>query len=340
MSTIRTILIAVCLLFLLAAALTFGFGYYLVSPARPDGKEQVFLVTEGSSFRQIADDLHREGLIRGERLFLLWAKIMAYGRRVKAGEYELSPAMPPIRVLEILRRGAVVLHPVTIPEGYTRVRIARVLSEKGLADAKAFLVQTRGRDIAGRYGIAAADLEGYLFPDTYRFARGLPPAAVVDAMVDRFLQVTDPLRERIESLGMSLNEVVTLASIVEKETGRPEERPLIASVFLNRLKRRMRLESDPTVIYGIQDFNGNLTRKDLETPTPYNTYMISGLPPGPIANPGLASMKAVLYPADTKFLFFVSKNDGTHHFSRTYSEHRRAVETYQQKRRSRASKSP
>jgi UPF0755 protein len=152
-------------------------------------------------------------------------------------------------------------------------------------------------------------------------------------MVDHFSSVFTPAWiERAQEMGFTVHQVVTLASIVEKETGKPEERPIIAGVFLNRLKRGMRLESDPTVIYGIADFNGNLTRKDLETPTPYNTYLNKGLPPGPIANPGRASIEAVLYPSENSYLFFVSKNDGSHHFSSTLAEHNRMVRKYQRRR--------
>ena len=152
-------------------------------------------------------------------------------------------------------------------------------------------------------------------------------------MVKRFFEVTKPFKERIGASGMTFQQVITLASLIEKETGQRAERPVIASVFLNRLKRGMRLESDPTVIYGIRDFNGNLTRKDLGEPTPYNTYVIKGLPFGPIANPGEESIKAVLYPADTDYLYFVSKNNGSHHFSKTLREHNRAVQKHQKKRR-------
>jgi UPF0755 protein len=159
-------------------------------------------------------------------------------------------------------------------------------------------------------------------------------------MVGRFWQVVNPLKERMDKVGMKLQEVITLASIVEKETGLAEERSTIASVFLNRLKKGMRLESDPTVIYGIKDFGGNLTRKDLNKATPYNTYVIRGLPPGPIANPGLEAIRAVLYPAKTDYLYFVSKNDGSHHFSKTLSEHNKAVQIYQKDRRRRRGKTP
>jgi UPF0755 protein len=221
------------------------------------------------------------------------------------------------------------MHSITIPEGYSLKQIADLLEESGLIKGDEFLSKTEDPDTTVRYALKSPTLEGYLYPDTYHFAKGQSASVLIDLMVSRFRQVTTPFMERVRFVGLTLHEVITLASIVEKETGRPEERPVIASVFLNRLMKGMRLESDPTVIYGIRDFNGNLTREHLSKSTPYNTYRISGLPPGPIANPGLESIKAVLYPAGTDYLFFVSRNDGTHHFSRTYQEHQTAVEMYQ-----------
>jgi len=247
----------------------------------------------------------------------------------------LSADMPPLRILEKLARGEIITHAVTIPEGFTKVQIGDLLEQKGIIKKQEFLGLTDNREIVESYGLSGPSLEGYLYPDTYQFGRGISAKMTVNTMVKRFEEIAAPLKERIEEVGMSLEEVTTLASIVEKETGQGKERPLIAAVFLNRLKKRMRLASDPTVIYGITDFNGNLTRKDLEEKTPYNTYVNYGLPPGPIANPGLESIKAVLYPADTDYLYFVSRNDGSHQFSKTLAEHNRAVQTYQKRRRSR-----
>jgi UPF0755 protein len=262
---------------------------------------------------------------------MLWARIMGYSRKIKSGEYLLNPGITPLRVMEILTRGVIITHSVTIPEGFTKEQIAQLLSEKALVDKEQFLSLTESQELLVKYGITSPSLEGYLYPDTYRFGRGLSAASIIASMVNRFFDVVGPLKRKIEQSGMTLNEVVTLASIVEKETGKDEERAIIASVFLNRLKKRMRLESDPTVIYGIENFNGNITRKDLSTSTPYNTYVIRGLPPGPIASPGFEAIEAVLYPADTKYLFFVSKNDGSHHFSRTLKEHNNAVILYQKR---------
>jgi UPF0755 protein len=258
---------------------------------------------------------------------------MGYGRNIKAGEYRLNSAMTPLEVLDILRRGAIVTHTVTIPEGFTREQIGRLLEQKGLVDRDKFMILTGDPDVAKSYGVSGPDLEGFLYPDTYHLSRGLSAESVIDVLVNQFKEVAGPYRARLEELNMTMEQVVILASIVEKETGLPEERPIIASVFLNRLKKNKRLESDPTVIYGINNFDGNLRKKDLKTRTPYNTYVIRGLPPGAIANPGKEAIQAVLYPAKTEYLYFVSKNDGSHHFSKTLIEHNRAVRLYQKKKR-------
>jgi len=223
----------------------------------------------------------------------------------------------------------VITYPVTFPEGYTIEQIADVLDRNELVEKKAFVSLAHNPAVLKKYNITGPSLEGYLYPDTYHLARGISSSAAVDTMVNRFRQLIGPLEKRAEVVGMTIEDVIILASIVEKETGLAEERPMIASVFLNRLKQGMRLESDPTVIYGIKGFNGDLTRKDLREPTLYNTYVIRGLPIGPIANPGLEAIKAVLFPEETDYLYFVSKNDGSHQFSKTLSEHNKAVRLYQ-----------
>lgn len=328
----RIALYASGLVFLVILFSAWALRAFLLEPAREGGGNQVVIIREGLSLKHVAEDLERREIIAGKALFILWARVMGYGRKIKAGEYELSAGMAPAQILDKLTRGLVMTHAVTLPEGLTRVQIADLLSEKGLVDSRAFLSLTEDAGIVKKYGLPGRNLEGFLYPDTYQFARGLSPGTLIDVMIRRFLEVVAPLGDAVEQSGMRLDQVVTLASIVEKETGLAVERPLIASVFLNRLKRGMRLESDPTVIYGLSGFNGNLTRKDLRRPTPYNTYIIRGLPPGPIANPGIAAISAVLYPARTKYLYFVSKNDGSHHFSKTFAEHNRAVNYYQKKR--------
>jgi UPF0755 protein len=328
----RLVFISIGLFFLIVVFLSLGFGLFLVSPADKGGSDQVFIVKEGASLKEVAADLEKTGLITDKTLFVLWTRLKGYGKDIRAGEYSLSPAMAPVQMIEILRKGLVILHSVTIPEGFTRDQIADALAAKGLADKRRFLELTQDKALLRQYGISAPSFEGYLFPDTYQFSGGTPALAILDTMVKRFKQVVTPLVEMSQGTGMKFEEVVILASIVEKETGRPEERPLIASVFLNRLKLGMRLESDPTVIYGIENFDGDLKKKDLAEKTPYNTYVIHGLTPGPIANPGLESIKAVMDPARTDYLYFVSKNDGSHHFSKTLAEHNRAVEIYQKRK--------
>ncbi len=327
----KNIILILFLFFLLCAVLLGGFGYYLVSPMKKGGPDQTFIVEEGATLKEVADELEQRNIISSKSLFLLWTRFMGYGRRIKAGEYLLNSGMPPLEICGILRKGLIITHSVTIPEGFTMYQIGTLLEQKGLADKAKFIELASDKDLVGSYDIHGPNLEGYLYPDTYQFGRGLPPVSIIDVMVTRFKEVYAPLGERARLAGMNMKEIVILASIIEKETGQASERPVIASVFLNRLKKGMRLASDPTVIYGLGNFNGNLTRKDLITYTPYNTYVIKGLPPGPICNPGLGALRAVLYPAETDYIYFVSKNDGSHFFSRSLSEHNRAVRFYQKK---------
>jgi UPF0755 protein len=332
MSWNRLILTVTAIVFLLALCLTIAFGIFLVRPADKAGSDQVFVVKEKQSLGEAAEELETRGIIKSRKLFAFWAKLTGHTKQIKAGEYALSAKMAPVEILEKLRKGTVITYAVTIPEGYTMEQIADLLESKGLVQKARFLSLGRDPKVLSHYGITGTSLEGYLFPDTYHFSRGLPALTLIDVMVKRFWHMVGPLKERAEEVRMAMKDVVILASIVEKETGRPDERPEIASVFLNRLKKGMRLDSDPTVIYGLEGFNGNLTKEDLSHGTPYNTYVIRGLTPGPIANPGLDAIKAVLYPARTDYLYFVSKNDGSHHFSKTLAEHNRAVETYQKKK--------
>jgi UPF0755 protein len=326
------ILASIAFGFLLAVFLCLGFGLFLVSPANNEGKEDVFVIEPGRSLREIAQDLEKRDLVKSKTLFVLWTRIMGYSKEIKSGEYLLSAAMAPAEILEKLRRGRILTHVVTIPEGATREQIADLLQEKGLAQRDLFLALTEGPEVLNKYDLPGPSLEGYLFPDTYLFGRGIPPALIIDTMINRFRHMVGPLESQAGETGMSMEEIVILASIVEKETGHPDERTLVASVFLNRLEQGMRLQSDPTVIYGMERFDGRLRRKDLLEKTPYNTYVIWGLTPGPICNPGLESIKAVISPAKTDYLYFVSKNDGSHHFSKTLSEHNRAVDRYQRQK--------
>lgn len=308
-----------------------------LAPVDAVGSEAVLIrfdVESGDTMGRVAHALESEGLIRDARVARWFARAGDLSSKLKVGEYELSRAYSTPEILEILAEGRVNLHEVVIPEGLRAVEIATRLEAAGLADRESFLAIVTDPASARARGIEATSLEGYLFPDTYRFARGLPAERIVDAMVDEFMEVVRELEPAMEGQSLSMHELVTLASIVEKETGAPQERPLIAAVFLNRLERRMRLETDPTVIYGIEDFDGNLRKVHLlDSKNPYNTYKIPALPPGPIANPGRDALIAVLEPADTPYLYFVSRNDGTHVFSKSYVEHERAVDQYQRRRR-------
>lgn len=314
---------------IILAALT----HYYIALFIPPGHSTAPVVVEfetGTSFKQMTKTLKEKGLIRDLKAFTLLATLRGSMKKVQAGEYEFNEAMLPGSILEKLEKGLVIRHQITIQEGYNIREIAELLERKSLSQKERFLSKASDRAFLSAIGIDAATAEGFLFPDTYQFPKGMPEEAMIKKMVSRFREVSaGDLEMRAKAVGLSVREVVTLASIVEKETGAALERPRIARVFLNRLSKGIPLQSDPTVIYGIKDFNGNITRKDLLTKTPYNTYQRRGLPPGPIANPGADSIKAVLYPEEGSYLYFVSRNDGTHYFSRTLSEHNRAVYKYQ-----------
>lgn len=294
---------------------------------------KILLIPEGASFQQVAALLEREQLIKSRSAFLLLGKAHDADRKIHPGEYELNAGMLPAEILAKLVSGRVVLHQVTIPEGFTMTQIAETLGERGVVDRAEFLRLAQDREFIRTLGIEADSLEGYLFPDTYRFARRTKARDVLRVLVDNLWQVFTPeLRERAKQVNLSVHEVLTLASVIEKETSVDEERPLISAVFHNRLRKNIPLQSDPTVIYGLAaSFDGNLRRQDLDSRSPYNTYRVKGLPPGPIASPGARSIRAALYPTPAPYLYFVSRNDGTHQFSSTLEEHNRAVEKYQRR---------
>lgn len=293
----------------------------------------VVQLPRGSGLRQVARLLSRAGVVDHPRLFVLAARLSGRGTGLKAGEYRLSAAMSYGAILEHLHRGRVLLHPVVIPEGFTLEQIAQRLAARGLVDKQRFLALARDPDFARGLGIEAPSLEGYLFPATYRLPRGLSEQTILTRMVRRFLKEWRRLEPLARRQGLSRHQVVTLASIIEREARLPSERRLISAVYHNRLKKNMPLQADPTVIYGLDAFDGNLTRRDLASDTPYNTYLHRGLPPGPICSPGAASLEAALDPAPVGYLYFVARGDGSHHFSATYRQHARAVRRYQRRRR-------
>jgi len=302
-------------------------------PANNNSLTAVFVVRSGQGFRPVTNNLHQRGILKHPFKFRVLARLRGYDKRIRAGEYMLSSTMTPVNILEILSRGKVVLYRVTVPEGLTQLQIAPLVEKAGLVSKEAFTEALADTDLLAKLKIEADSFEGYLFPETYFFPKGVSAQKIISTMIDRFRSQFKPeWRKQAEKLGWSVHDVVTLASIIEKETGDPSERAVISSVFHNRLRKKMRLESDPTVIYGLKDFDGNITKKDLKRSTPYNTYKIRGLPPGPIANPGAASIESALFPADTDYLFFVSKKDRTHQFSTNVNDHNRAVRKYQLRR--------
>lgn len=327
----KQILAFVVVLALVGAVAAYGHRA-LDLPVQQAEIHQIVEVPEGAPFRDVANLLAQKGLIMSPFWFRLLGKFQDAERKIKPGEYDLHTAMRPIEMLNQLVAGRVIQYSVTVQEGLTARQIGKVLGATGIVKEADVARLVADPAFIKSLGIEAPTLEGYLFPDTYYFPKRARAEDVVRAMVSRFRQVYTPeLQAQSAALKMTEVQVLTLASIIEKETGQDVERPLISAVFHNRLRKGLPLQSDPTVIYGIPNFNGNLTRKDLARPTPFNTYMIAGLPPGPIASPGGKSILAALNPAPVNYIFFVSKNDGTHEFSATLGEHNRAVDQYQKK---------
>jgi UPF0755 protein len=289
-------------------------------------------VEQGDSLATVVRKLRAQKLIANERLFLLWARLRGVETKIHLGLYRFDNSASAREILDRLATGKGLYYKVTIPEGLTVNEIAALLSRIQLAEAEKFLAEASNPELLTSLGLTEREgIEGYLFPSTYYFAPATTEKNILLAMVEQFRKTSWPLLERADGRGAGLDphQLITLASIIEKETGLDAERPLISAVFHNRLRLGMPLQSDPTVIYGIKDFDGNLTRKHLQETGRYNTYRNSGLPPGPICNPGLSSIEAALEPADVPYLYFVSKNDGSHHFSSTLEAHNQAVKLFQ-----------
>lgn len=327
-------------LFLVAALAVALFGYAWVElterPLRPLGAAPIELdVAPGTRADGIGSELHRLGLVPHPVVFRLLVWRRGSAGRLRAGRYSLPGGASLTDVAAQFERGEAVRHDLTFPEGKSLAEAATLAAGAGV-DREAFLAAARDAAPIRDLDPEAPDLEGYLFPDTYDVPQGEAAArALVRRMLARFRSVATPLLPRVAESGRSLREVVTLASIVELETARAEERPRVAAVFLNRLRKGMLLQTDPTVIYALRQagpYDGNIRKKDLELDSPYNTYRYPGLPPGPIASPGRDSLLAVLAPAAVKDLYFVSRNDGTHEFNESLRQHELAVTRYQRLR--------
>ena len=316
---------------LLVAALASGgwAAWAIYTPVTPTGSPTI-LLRSGYSTRRIGAELKKAGVIRSVLAFRLWRSLHR-ARSLKAGEYQFEHAAGLPEVYDRIARGDIYIREVTIPEGYTMFDVAQAIEQAGLGSAQDFLrvAQTQTHLISD-LAPQATSLEGYLFPNTYQFTRTQSPEEMAAAMVHQFRQVA-------QSIGLKpdgpddVHQTVTMASIVERETGAPEERAEVASVYYNRLAKKMALDADPSVIYAEQlagTYTGSLHHADLSVNSPYNTYRFPGLPPGPIANPGRSALEAAIHPADTKFLYFVSNGNGHHHFARTLEEHNRNVTAY------------
>ena len=296
-------------------------------------EEQFVEIPAGTSAPAIGRLLIGAGIVRDEPTFRAALWWTGRSQALQAGEYRFDRASSPVNVIERIARGDVYARPLTFPEGLTIHEMSRVYEARGFGSAESFLAAARNAALIQDLDARAPDLEGYLFPETYALTRSTTVERLVRSMVDRFRATyTDELRSRAGAQGLTARQVVTLASLVEKETARPEERPLVAAVYRNRLKIGMGLQADPTVVYALQKagrYDGNIRRADLAFDSPYNTYRYTGLPPGPIAAPGRASIEATLMPASVGYLYFVSRNDGSHVFSETLAEHNRNVQEFQ-----------
>lgn len=307
---------------------------YAISPV--DNRNEIVTVDipKGTSFLQSVDNLEKVGLIKQKYLFYMLVISRNAQGHIRAGEYELTTSMSPMEIINKLIKGDIKSYLVTIPEDITVREIASRLAAFKLVDENAFLFLSTDAKFLASLGIEGASAEGYLYPDTYRLDRSMTAKDIMKIMVHQFWKMFTPeMQKRANDLRMTIPQVITLASIIGKESGYKDEKPLISAVFRNRLKRMMKLQSDPTAIYDLHNFTGNITKKHLIRDTPHNTYRINGLPPGPIANPAIDSLYAALYPATVNYLYFVSNNDGSHQFSSNLSAHNKAVLNYKIKRK-------
>jgi len=332
---VKKVLFALAALAVLAAVGLGGVVYKRTSEPFKGygGAEQFVTIEPGSGTRTIGQRLIEAGVVRDDATFraALWRTGRA--RTLQAGEFRFDRPMTAVEVIEKIARGDVYTRRITFPEGLNIREMARIFEQHGLGKEAAFIQAAGDPSPVRDIDTVATDLEGYLFPETYAVKRDTSAATLIAAMVARFRQLfTNEMQQAARALELTPREAVTLASLVEKETAQPAERPIVAAVYLNRLRLGMGMQADPTVIYALQRagrYDGNLRRDDLSFDSPYNTYRYSGLPPGPIASPGLASLQAAVAPARVDYLYFVSRNDGSHVFARTLVEHNENVRQYQ-----------
>jgi len=307
---------------------------YLYAPMQTQGQKKIITIRSGWHFDRISQYLREQGIIQSPFRFKLLARLTGSSSSVKAGEYRIDTSWSRRRLLSHLKKGDVLLHKLQIPPGLTWWDTGRIVDDSGLASFSDFAEQVHNAELLEKYGIPGSTAEGFLYPETYYFAKDKERKArrIVERMLRQFRETTDKrLWKEQRPDGERLAQMVTLASLVEKETSVPKERPIVAGVFQNRLQRDMRLQCDPTVIYGLgRDFDGNLSKKDLRNAeNPYNTYRHKGLPPTPICSPGLDSLRAAAAPSEHDYLYFVATKNGKHIFSRTLRQHNQAVRKHQ-----------
>ncbi len=298
---------------------------FMITPAIPP-RPLMIDIKPGTSAWKISRELENQGVITDDMMFMTLAVLTGKVTRLQAGAYVFEGKHYPMDIILILFKGRTLRYRVTIPEGSTVYDIGAIVAETGLLSKTDFISSAQDIKTTSFFGIDAPSMEGFLYPDTYYLAPHMTALEIMAKMVNRFNeQCSSGMKQRLRELDMTWHQVLTLASIIQKEAVSTKEKPIISSVFHNRLKKNMQLQSDPTAVYGIDGFRRKIVPQDIRNANPYNTYRCKGLPPGPICNPDLGSIKAALWPARTNYLFFVSKGNGTHHFSRTYEEHSRAI---------------
>ena len=311
----------------------FYIAFELFVPAQSGSGNTEIKISHGATFRQAAEILFDRKLIRDKNIFLLIGRLTGADRKTRAGFYSIWNNMSPFDIFKIIRRGQIIEYEIKILEGDSLLEISEQFEKTGIIKKEEFLKLAKSPDFLDSYEIETESIEGYIFPDTYKIPKGVPPENAIGGMIDRMREkFSFEMLTRMEDIGMMENEVLTLASIIEKEAVVDSERPLISAVYHNRLKKKMQLQADPTAIYGIKSSREKISREDLLRKSPYNTYQITGLPPGPIASPSLKSIMAALNPADVPYIYFVAQDDRTHKFSSTAEEHLQAVKLYRQRK--------
>jgi len=335
---VKKFLITLLILVLFAAAGAGALGFYAWNRMQTPYKgfsepEKSVDIPPGTGTAEIRRRLVDAGVVSDEWAFRAALAWTGRSRALQAGEYRFDRPMTVVEVIDKIARGEVYTHAITFPEGLTIREMAAIYQSQGFGKADEFVKAAQNASLIGDLDPAAKDLEGYLFPETYTMPRGVPASKVVAMMVERFRSIYSELEQKKSGeLDLSLRKIVTLASLVEKETGKADERPVVAAVYRNRLTRNMLMQADPTVVYALVmtgTYDGNIKKRDLDLDSPYNTYKYPGLPPGPIASPGRAALQAALAPADVDYLYFVSRNDGSHAFATTLAEHNANVYEHQ-----------